>query len=232
MGPAKESAQSEPSASSPASPEALKSARADALTREYELLRQDERAFTTTMVSLGSLIAIVAGTSAFFLLRSCAVGHASGCHSYPPAVYAILPGPTIAAAALLVQQATTATIRGRIMLALERAIMAEHDEVYPLGSGYMPAFSSYRLQQPIVHGFRGVALWTLMFSLPFAAVVTSICYCGSTLPDGWQMLFYIVYGCLIVMLAWAGWPVLRGFHKVDAWLIAQHHDGQRSRRPA
>lgn len=68
------------------------------------MLRQDDRSFITVIVALGSVLALVAGTSAFFLIHSCAVtsGQPPMCHAYPSQVYILLPGPVLAGCALLV----------------------------------------------------------------------------------------------------------------------------------
>jgi hypothetical protein len=192
------------------------------------MLRQDDRTFVTVMVALGSVIALVAGTSAFFLLRSCAAGHASGCHSYPIQIYVVLPGPTLAGCALLVQQATVATIRGRIMLALEEALVAEQRQTFPLGDGEVPAFSSYHLQQPLIHGPRGSVLWTLMFALPFAAILGMIYYCGTEFHDVWKWVYYGAYLLLVGILAWGGSPTFRGYPRMDFWMV-RYLDRQRAK---
>jgi|HubBroStandDraft_3_1064219.scaffolds.fasta_scaffold123030_2 hypothetical protein len=198
------------------------------LVRDYDMLRQDERSFVTVMVALGSVIALVAGTSVFFLLRSCAVGHTDGCHSYPNVVYLLLPSPTLAGCALLVQQATAATIRGRIMLALEEALVAEQRQTFALGGGEVPAFSSYHMQQPLIHGPRGSALWTLMFVVPFAGITAMIYYCGTEFHQLWKLAFYGAYMVLLGVLAWGGSPALRGFSHTGAWTV-QHLERQRAK---
>jgi hypothetical protein len=194
-------------------------ARWEVLVRDYDMLRQDDRTFITVMVALGSVLAIVGGTSAFFLLRSCAASRVSGCHSYGFQVYLILPGPTLAGCALLVQQATDATIRGRIMLALEEAIVAEERQTFKLGGGKVPAFTTYHLQQPLIHGPRGAALWTLMFTLPFVAILGMIYYCGTEFHDVAKWIYYGAYLALVGILAWGGSPTFRGYSQMDSWLV-------------
>lgn len=200
----------------------------EVLVRDYDMLRQDERSFVTVMVALSSLIALVMGTSVFFLLRSCAVGHTDGCHSYPAVVYILLPSPTLAGCALLVQQATTATIRGRIMLALEEALVAEQRQTFALGGGEAPAFSSRHMQHPLVHGPRGSVLWTLMLAVPFAGTAAMIYYCGTEFHQLWKWAFYGAYIVLLGVLTWGGSPTLRGFSNTGVWTV-KHLERQRAR---
>lgn len=190
----------------------------DVLYRDYEMLRQDDRNFIIVMVTLGSVLALVAGTSAFFVLRSCAVQQTAGCHNYPLQVFALLPGPTLAGCALLVQQATAATIRGRLMLALERALVAETHQNYRLGDQEVPALTSYHFQQPVIHGSRGIVLWSLMFTLPLIAIAGVIYYCGTQFHHGWAVPYYVFYGGVFALLIWGGSPTFRTFPRMDRWL--------------
>jgi hypothetical protein len=200
------------------------------LIHDYDMLRQDERSFISVMVAMASVIALVGGTSAFFLLRGCGLGEVSGCTPYPWQAYAILPAPTLAICALLVQQATAATIRGRIMLALEATLATEFRQEFVLGRGRALALSSYHLQQPVIHGARGASLWTLMFVLPFSLVLALIHYSGQQISGEGQWVFYGVYGALVIVIAWAGSPVLRGYGALDGWLSEYLESARRQQR--
>lgn len=203
------------------------------LLREYEMLREDERAWMTTMVAICSVLALVGGTSAFFLLRGCAVGRmddkACLASDYAWQVYALLPAPTMAVCALLVQQATVATIRGRLMRAVEEALVTERRTTYKLGDGEVPAMASYHLQHDITHGPRGAALWTLMFTLPFIVVLGLIFYCGMAFAGPAQVIFYSIYCGVVALMGWAGYPALVGYGNIDRWLIQYVSKQRRSR---
>jgi hypothetical protein len=188
------------------------------LVRDYDMLRQDERTWVTVMVALGSVLAVVGGASVFFLVKSCAVSSAPQCNRYPSQVYLLLPAPTLAGCALLVQLAVAATIRGRIMLAVERAIVATRRETYLLGGRELPLFSTYHMQQPVIHDSRGAALWTLMFALPFIAILGMIYYCGTEFHDAARWLYYGTYTLLVAVMAWGGAIVFRGYSHMDEWL--------------
>lgn len=205
----------------------LPPSRIDILLHDYEMLRQDERSYLTVLVALGSVIALVGGTSAFFLLQSCAVTHDRGCHAYPLSVYALLPGPTLAGCALIVQQAMIATIRGRLMLAVEKAIVAERCEVYRLAHGYAPAMTAYHIQQPLISGRRGVALWALMFGLPFIPILGMLYYCGTEFHAMAQGAYYGIYTAIVGLILWSGSPTFRGYEKLDSWLV-QYLDNSRT----
>jgi len=179
------------------------------------------------MVALASVIAIIGGTSAFFLLRGCGVEATATCTRYPSQIYALIPAPTLAISALLVQQAVVATFRGRLMLAIETELMAGLQEEYRLGDGSAPIFATYRFQQPMNHERRGMLLWTIMFVLPFLLVIGLIYYSGLLIPGFEQWLFYGFYVVVILVIAWAGLPVLRGYKSLDNWL-AGYIAGRRS----
>jgi hypothetical protein len=202
----------------PAQSDPLAARRVEALKTEYELLREDDRAFPAVMVAMGSAAAIVGGTSIFFLLRGCGVETTSSCTLYPGQIYALLPAPSLAVTALLVQQAVVATIRGRLMLAMEAALSLELDESYLLGSVEVPIYSTYHFQQQMNHEARGAALWSIMFSLPLVLLVGLIYYSGLKLYGLDRWIFYCGYAFLIGVIAWSGMPVLLGYHGLDTRL--------------
>ncbi|MGN6814613.1 MAG: hypothetical protein ACTHK3_00790 [Solirubrobacterales bacterium] len=90
----------------------------------------------------------------------------------------LLPAPSLVVTALLVQQAIGATIRGRILMAIEVALSEELKQSYRLGAGKVPVHSTYHLQQRVYHDFSGAALWTIIFSLPLLLLVGLIYYSG------------------------------------------------------
>lgn len=157
---------------------------------EYCLLREDDRSSPPVMVGLASVMAIVGGTSAFFLLRGCGVEATAACTSYPSQIYALIPAPTLAISALLVQQSVVATIRGRLMLAIEAELMADVSEEYRLGDGMASALATYHFQQPMNHEARGASLWMIMFILPLILLVGLIYYSGLLIQGPWQWAFY------------------------------------------
>lgn len=170
------------------------------------------------MVAMGSAAAIVGGTSIFFLLRGCGVETTESCTRYPGQIYALLPAASLAVTALLVQQAVVATIRGRLMLAMEAALSVDLGQSYPLGSGEAPIYSTYHFQQQMNHEARGAALWTIMFSLPALLLVGLIYYSGLKLYGVDRWIFYGCYVFLLGVIAWSGLPVLRGYHSLDTRL--------------
>jgi hypothetical protein len=196
----------------------VETVRLSALTREYELLREDDRAYPSVMVAMASAAALVGGTSVFFLLRGCGVDATAGCTQYPGQVYALLPAPSLAVTALLVQQAVVATIRSRALLAIETSLSAELKEEYRLGSGSVPIHSTYHLQQQLHHESRGAMLWGMMFALPLIVLVGLIYYCGLKLYGLDRWAFYALYIFLVLTIAWAGLPVLRGYRTLDSRL--------------
>ena len=183
------------------------------------MLRQDERNYLAMIVALASATALVAGASVFFLIRGCGLGLITNCTPYPWQAYAFLPAPTVAVCAIIVQQATAATIRGRLMLGLENALVSEAREEFPLGSGTVPAFASYHLQQTVIHGPRGAAIWTMVFGLPLFIVLCLVYYSGQQLDGTGQWMFYGIYGALLAVEVWAGSPTLRGYRELDSWLV-------------
>lgn len=194
------------------------SLRLEALTREYELLRQDDRSYPAVMVGMASAAAVIGGTSVFFLLRGCGFESTESCTSYPSVIYMLLPVPTLVVTALLVQQAIGATIRGRILMAIEVALSEELEQNYHLGSGTVPVHSTYHLQQRVHHDFSGAALWTLIFSLPLLLMVGLIYYSGLELHGLQRPVFYLVYASLITFIAWTALPVLGSYRRIDSTL--------------
>jgi hypothetical protein len=200
--------------------------RTEALKLEYELLREDDRSFPAVMVAMASAAAIVGGTSIFFLLRGCGVEATATCTRYPDQIYALLPAPSLAVTALLVQQAVVATIRGRLLLAIEAALSADLGETYELGPGSVPVYSAYHFQQQMNHEARGAALWTIMFSLPLILLVGLIFYSGLELHGIARWGFYAGYVALVGVVAWGGLPVFGGYRGLDTIL----HDYMQRRR--
>lgn len=190
--------------------------RREALVREYELLRADNRSYPAVMVAMASAGSLVGGTSVFFLLRGCGVESTAGCTSYPGQVYALLPAPSLVITALLVQQAVVAVIRSRLLLAIEVALSTELQEEYRLGSGTMPIHSTFHAQQQLHHEVRGAMLWTIMFALPFILLVGLVYYCGLKLDGIDRWIFYGGYVILVAIIAWSGLSVLRGYQALDS----------------
>jgi hypothetical protein len=170
------------------------------------------------MVAMASAAAVVGGTSIFFLLRGCGVEATATCTRYPDQIYALLPAPSLAVTALLVQQAVVATIRGRLLLAIEAALSVDLKQTYRLGPGSVPIYSTYHFQQQMNHEVRGGALWAIMFSLPLLLLVGLVYYSGLELHGLPRLAFYGCYVFLIGVIAWSGLPVLRGYRQLDSFL--------------
>ncbi len=170
------------------------------------------------MVAMASAVAIVGGTSIFFLLRGCGVETTATCARYPQQIYALLPTPTLAVTALLVQQAVVATIRGRLLLAIEAALSVDLAQTYQLGPGRVPIYSTFHFQQQMNHEARGAALWTIMLSLPLLLLVGLIYYSGLELHGVARWVFYGGYVSLMGIIIWSGLPVLRGYRRLDSIL--------------
>jgi hypothetical protein len=192
--------------------------RLEALTREYELLRQDDRSYPAVMVGMASVAAVIGGTSVFFLLRGCGFEDTATCTPYPHSIYMLLPAPSLVVTALLVQQAIGATIRGRLLMAIEVALAEELQQDYRLDSTEIPIHSSYHLQQRVHHDFSGATLWTIIFSLPLALLLGIIYYSGLELEVGQRPLFYLAYAALVTLIAWTALPVLGSYKRIDARL--------------
>lgn len=170
------------------------------------------------MVGMASAAAVIGGTSVFFLLRGCGIEATASCTRYPSEIYMLLPVPSLVVTALLVQQAIGATIRGRILMAIETALSKELKQSYRLGSGEVPVHSTYHLQQRVHHDFSGAALWTIMFSLPLLLLVGIIYYSGLELHGLQRPVFYVVYASLVSLIAWTALPILGGYKRIDSTL--------------
>jgi len=194
------------------------SQRLEALAREYELLRQDDRSYPAVMVGMASAAAVIGGTSVFFLLRGCGIEATATCTRYPSEIYALLPAPSLVVTALLVQQAIGATIRGRILMAIEVALSKELGQNYRLGSQEVPVHSTYHLQQRVHHDLAGAVLWTIVFSLPLLLLFGIIYYSGLELHGLDRVIFYSVYVSLVGLVAWTALPVLGGYRRIDSIL--------------
>lgn len=194
------------------------SLRLEALAREYEQLRQDDRSYPAVMVGMASAAAVIGGTSVFFLLRGCGFENTATCTPYPHSIYMLLPAPSLVVTALLVQQAIGATIRGRLLMAIEVALSEELKQNYRLDSTEIPIHSTYHLQQRVHHDFSGAALWTIIFSLPLALLIGIIYYSGLELIVSQRPLFYLVYAALVTLIAWTALPVLGSYKRIDGRL--------------
>jgi hypothetical protein len=170
------------------------------------------------MVAMASAAAVIGGTSVFFLLRGGGFDGTVSSMTYPPEIYMLLPVPTLVVTALLVQQAIGATIRGRLLMAVEVALSQELKQTYRLGSQEVPVHSTYHLQQRVHHDFSGAGLWTIMFSLPLLLLLGLIYYSGLELHGFQRPLFYLVYASLVLFIAWAALPVLGGYKRIDSTL--------------
>lgn len=191
--------------------------RLEALEREYEQLRQDTRSYWAVMVAMASAVAVIGGTTVFFLLRGSGLDGGNGT-SYPAEIYMLLPAPSVCVTALLVQQAIGATIRARILMAVEVALSQELKQTYRLGSRQVPIHATYHLQQRVHHDFSGAALWTIMFSLPLLLLIGIVYYSGLELHGIERPLFYLVYASLVALIAWTALPVLGGYRRIDSTL--------------
>lgn len=194
------------------------SQRLEALAREYELLRQDDRSYPAVMVGMASAAAVIGGTSVFFLLRGCGFEDTATCTPYPHSIYMLLPAPSLVVTALMVQQAIGATIRGRLLMAMEVALAAELKQDYLLDSTEVPIHSTYHLQQRVHHDFSGALLWTIIFSLPLALLIGIVYYSGLELDVSQRPLFYVVYTALVTLIAWTALPVLGSYKRIDGRL--------------
>jgi hypothetical protein len=194
------------------------SQRLEALAREYEQLRQDDRSYPAVMVGMASAAAVIGGTSVFFLLRGCGFEDTATCTPYPHSIYMLLPAPSLVVTALLVQQAIGATIRGRLLMAIEVALSEELKQDYRLDSTDIPIHSTYHLQQRVHHDFAGAVLWTIIFSLPLALLIGIIYYSGLELAASQRPLFYLVYAALVTLIAWTALPVLGSYKRIDGRL--------------
>jgi hypothetical protein len=192
--------------------------RLDALAREYEQLRQDDRSYPAVMVGMASAAAVIGGTSVFFLLRGCGFENTATCTPYPHSIYMLLPAPSLVVTALMVQQAIGATIRGRLLMAVEAALAEELKQDYRLGPTEVPIHATYHLQQRVHHDFSGAALWTIVFSLPLMLLVGIIYYSGLELGGSQRPLFYLVYAALVTLIAWTALPVLGSYKRIDGRL--------------
>lgn len=170
------------------------------------------------MVGMASAAAVIGGTSVFFLLRGCGFQATATCTPYPSSIYMLLPAPSLAVTALLVQQAVGATIRGRLLMAIEVALSEELGQYYRLGSAEIPVHSTYHLQQRVHHDFSGAALWTIMFSLPLMLLIGIVYYSGLELYGTQRPLFYLVYASLVTLIAWTALPVLGSYRRIDSRL--------------
>jgi hypothetical protein len=170
------------------------------------------------MVGMASAAAVIGGTSVLFLLRGCGFEATASCTPYPSEIYMLLPAPSLVVTALLVQQAVGATIRGRILMAIEAALSQELKQTYHFGSEAVPIHSTYHLQQRVHHDFSGAALWTLIFSLPLLLLFAIIYYSGLELHGLQRPVFYVVYTSLVALVAWTALPVLGSYRRIDVTL--------------
>lgn len=170
------------------------------------------------MVAMASAAAVIGGTSVFFLLRGGGFDGAVSTTTYPVEIYMLLPAPSLVVTALLVQQAIGATIRGRLLMAVEVALSQELKQTYRLGSQEVPVHSTYHLQQRVHHDFSGAGLWTIMFSLPLVLLVGIVYYSGLELHGMQRPLFYSVYAAFVLFIAWTALPVLGSYRGIDSTL--------------
>jgi len=126
---------------------------------EYRTLRDDERQWLDRTTTLGSVYIVAAGGTFFFLLKS-------PLHSGEQWIYALTPYPSLTIIAIAIRQAITATVRGRLLMAYEKAL-ASRSEVLRLESGQqVPVGSTYHSTAPWLQGARGGIL-SLYELLPF-----------------------------------------------------------------
>jgi len=118
------------------------------LEAEYRTLRDDERQWLDRTITLGSIYVVAAGGTFFFLLSS-------PLHKGQQWIYALTPYPSLTIIAIAIRQAITATARGRLLIAYERALASE-SETLPLASNRsVPVGSTYHSTTPWLQGKLG-----------------------------------------------------------------------------
>lgn len=192
-----------------AAPDLSRTAR---LKAEYRELRDDERWWTGRAVSLGSFYLIAVGTTAFFLLKNEAVELEW--------VGIVAPIPSFGIIALAIRQAITATVRGRLLLAYERALIPERtltdDDLVTLTSGeQIPIGSSFHAQQPWLQD--GVGRGFTWFERAGLVVFIAVCYLSvrSLSSEGATVAAIMLDAGMAVALFALGFDGLAGHRRLE-----------------
>lgn len=170
------------------------------LDNDYHELREDERYWVNRVVALASLYVVVAGTSVFFLIRD---GAAAGQlnPAYPDWVYALIPIPTFSITALAIQNAITATVRGRLLIAHERAKARQGERIVLSTGQAIPGSATFHAQLRWIHGKPGSILAFFQF-FPFFFVLSICAMSGAAMQHTWTQIIYSVsyFAATIVLL--------------------------------
>jgi nitrate reductase gamma subunit len=171
--------------------------REDRLAAEYRDLRADERLWLDRTITLGSIYVVAAGGTFFFLVNAPLAESQNW-------LYALAPYPAFTIIAIAIRHAITATARGRLLLAYERAL-ASKDETLQLGSaGQVPVASTYHAQIPWLQGKTGgiIAIFEL---LPLALVLALCGLSIGRIDDGTiQLIAGIADALIALLLIWVG----------------------------
>jgi hypothetical protein len=137
-------------------------ARLERLEAEYRNLRDDERAWSDRVITLGSIYVLVAGGTFFVVLENKLASQEW--------IYIFAPVPAFAVIAIVIRQAITATARGRLLIAYECAL-TNRDEVVTLATGRtVPISSTYHAQLTWLQGRTG-GIISIIECSPFLLVI-------------------------------------------------------------
>lgn len=179
--------------------------RRERLLAECHQLREDERYWLSRALALGSVYVAVAGGTVFFLLHG-GVTSVNMPQWRRDVINMFLPAPTFAVIAIVIRHAVAATVRGRLLVAYERALIREWLHYIPLASGgRVPVGSTYHAQVRWLQGGHGGVL-SIFECLPLFLAILLCYFAGAAISSTPLLIVFIVmYTTMMVVLLAIGY---------------------------
>jgi hypothetical protein len=184
------------------------------LEAAYHQLREDERQWGSRAVSLGSFYLVAVGTTAFFLLGNKAASENSW-------IGVIAPFPPIGITAVIIRQGIAATIRGRLLLAFERALTEAREEagsveeIELISGGLIPIDSTHHAQRPWLQGRIGSGLaWLERLAL---LLVPAVCFLSvRVIQQEWLLVLSATFDSVLMLrLVQLGRDAITGGFRIE-----------------
>ena len=159
---------------------------AEALLREYEILREDERSAAGVTAALMSVIVAIVGGSLLLVLQACPSDvRTANCLPIPPEIYPVLPLGSLAIFMYTALHGTTSAVRSFYLQALERRILDRSRETVWVETDAnrgertpLPVPSFIHFIRPLVSQRRGWGGYRLLIFMIY--VVFAVAFVGLT----------------------------------------------------
>ncbi|MFG1849600.1 hypothetical protein [Micromonospora carbonacea] len=172
------------------------------LISDYEMARDDERSFISTMAAMIGVTVALATAVVAVVSQTCQFAQTEDCIEVPDALLAATPVPTLAALAYMQMIGIVATVRSYYMRAIEKELqtyVADRLVAVP----ELPAASLIGVTTEIISLRRGRLGYRLLVLLIYFCVVVVFgglaIYVALRLSQPWQLIMFLVYGLFALL---------------------------------